>query len=107
MVTGVTGVAASTGAVAQVREETGVETEFVSLVCMRHNTRFVFGKSDMYVVARLRPTATTINIDPDEIADARWMPVGEFLANKVNYSGVGRRDALVEVPTSLTPPCAL
>lgn len=67
----------------QVREETGVETEFVSLVCMRHNTRFVFGKSDMYIVARLRPTSTTIHADPDEIADARWMPVAEFLRNPV------------------------
>jgi len=75
----------------QVFEETGIKAEFDSLVCMRHNTKFMFGKSDMYIVARLTPVTENITIDPDEIAAAKWMPVDEFLANKVGGAAAAHR----------------
>jgi 8-oxo-dGTP pyrophosphatase MutT (NUDIX family) len=67
------------GVIREVLEETGVHTRFESVVCFRHQHGYRFGKSDFYFVCRLSPLSETINADPDEIADARWMPVDEYL----------------------------
>jgi 8-oxo-dGTP diphosphatase len=68
------------GVMREVLEETGVRTRFESVVCFRHQHGYRFGKSDFYFVCRLSPLSETINADPEEIADARWMPVDEYLA---------------------------
>jgi 8-oxo-dGTP pyrophosphatase MutT (NUDIX family) len=46
------------GAVREVFEETGVRTEFVSILGIRHGHNIAFGKSDMFflVVGRCRST---------------------------------------------------
>jgi len=64
----------------EVREETGVACAFERLVCFRHWHQYRYGKSDIYFVARLRPLSRELAIQDDEILDARWMPVGEYLA---------------------------
>lgn len=67
-------------AVREVLEETGVQTEFVTLAGFRHMHGYVFGKSDLYFVAVLRTTGSTDLVRQEsEIAEARWMPVEEFL----------------------------
>ncbi len=63
----------------EVREETGVETEFESLVCFRHWHGYRYGKSDIYFVCRLRPLTYEIRRQQSEIAEAVWMPVQEYL----------------------------
>ena len=63
----------------EVYEETGVKAEFVSLVCFRHWHGYRYGKSDIYFVCRLKPLSEEINIQEDEIAEALWMPVDEYL----------------------------
>lgn len=64
-----------TAVVREVFEETSVKTEFQSIICFRHFHGAMFGASDLYFVARLKPLSTTITIDPTEIDEARWMPV--------------------------------
>ena len=65
----------------EVFEETGVRATFASVVCMRHNTRYINGCSDLYIVCRLEPVDETLKPDFTEVSDCRWMPVEEFLAH--------------------------
>jgi 8-oxo-dGTP pyrophosphatase MutT (NUDIX family) len=69
-------------AVREVREETGIETRFESLVCFRHMHNSSFGKSNIYFICRLTPLTTHITRDEVEIAEAFWMPVDEFLVHE-------------------------
>ncbi len=69
----------SDGVRREVLEETGIETEFLSLNCFRHWHGYRYGKSDIYFVCRLKPLTFAISIDPREIANARWIPVSEYL----------------------------
>lgn len=61
-------------AIREVFEETGVKTEFVSLVAFRHVLNSSFDCADMYFVTNLRPLTSDIVIDK-EILDAKWMKV--------------------------------
>ncbi len=70
----------STAAIREVLEETGIKTEFVSLVSLRHmqpkaeGFKGTYGCSDFYFVAYLRPTdGTEIRMCERELQDARWM----------------------------------
>jgi len=65
--------------VREVLEETGVESQFESLVCFRHWHGYRYGKSDIYFVCRLRPLSTEITMQVEEIQECLWMPVQEFL----------------------------
>lgn len=66
----------------EVMEETGVRAEFDALVCFRHWHNYRFGKSDIYFVCRLRALSRTITIQLDEIEEARWMAVDEYLGSE-------------------------
>jgi 8-oxo-dGTP pyrophosphatase MutT (NUDIX family) len=68
-------------AVREVFEETGVQTKFEALVCLRHWHGYRYGKSDIYFVARLSPLSEEILQDQQEIEECRWMPVEEYLAH--------------------------
>ena len=63
----------------EVFEETGVKAEFISLVCFRHWHGYRYGKSDIYFVCRLRPLTEEVTIQAEEISEALWMPVDEYL----------------------------
>ena len=65
--------------VREVLEETGVESQFESLVCFRHWHGYRYGKSDIYFACRLRPLSTEITMQAEEIQECLWMPVEEFL----------------------------
>lgn len=67
------------GVMREVFEETGVRTKFESVICFRHQHGYRFGKSDIYFCCKLSPLSKEIVMDPEEIADARWMPVQEYL----------------------------
>lgn len=62
----------------EVLEETGIETEFVSLVCFRHLLNFRFGCADIYFICHLKPLTQQIKVDTRELADAQWMNVRIF-----------------------------
>uniref|UniRef100_J3M045 Nudix hydrolase domain-containing protein n=1 Tax=Oryza brachyantha TaxID=4533 RepID=J3M045_ORYBR len=67
------------GATREVKEETGVDTEFVDVVAFRHAHNVAFQKSDLFFICMLRPTSNEIKIDETEIQAARWMPLEEFV----------------------------
>ena len=86
----------------ETREETGVETEFKSLLCFWHRHGLTWGQSDLYYVARLAPKsdAQEICVDPDEISACKWMHVDEFLETQDHplITAVLRRTYGLEAP---------
>lgn len=65
----------------EVLEETGVQTEFDSLVCFRHQHGYRYGKSDMYFVCRLSPLSEEVTMQGEEIEECLWMPVEDYLGS--------------------------
>ncbi|WOL08197.1 nudix hydrolase 8-like [Canna indica] len=68
------------GAVREVKEETGVDTTFSELLAFRHAHHVIFEKSDLFFICMLKPLSSEITIDESEIAAAKWMPLNELLA---------------------------
>jgi 8-oxo-dGTP pyrophosphatase MutT (NUDIX family) len=66
----------------EVLEETGIETQFESLVCFRHWHGYRYRKSDIYFVCRLSPLNDEISLDQEEIAECLWMPVQAYLESE-------------------------
>lgn len=67
------------GAVREVKEETGIETEFIEVIAFRHAHNVAFEKSDLFFVCMLRPLSTQIIVDDHEIEAAKWMPLVDFI----------------------------
>ncbi|KAK6493901.1 nucleoside diphosphate-linked moiety X motif 6 [Huso huso] len=67
-------------AVREVFEETGIQSEFQSLLSIRqqHNHPGAFGKSDMYIICRLKPLSFDINFCRQECLRCEWMDVAEL-----------------------------
>ncbi|KAG8454105.1 hypothetical protein GDO86_000662 [Hymenochirus boettgeri] len=67
-------------AVREVLEETGIHSEFKSLLSIRqqHNHPGAFGKSDLYIVCRLKPLSYKINFCPQECLKCEWMDLQEL-----------------------------
>lgn len=65
--------------VREVLEETGIETRFESLVCVRQMHGYRHGKSDFYFVCKLTPMNTNILMQTEEIEECIWMPVGSYM----------------------------
>ena len=66
--------------VREVFEETGIEVEFELVVSLGHFTPAQFGESNLYVISMAKPLTTKIEIqDNDEIIEARWIDVSEYL----------------------------
>jgi len=75
----------------EVLEETGIETEFVSMVSFRHlqprKDGGVFASSDLYFVAYLKPTgATDIVMCTRELENAQWMKLEEYAVHPLVHS---------------------
>ncbi|XWS49143.1 hypothetical protein CRYUN_Cryun13aG0138300 [Craigia yunnanensis] len=68
-----------TGAVREVKEETGIDTEFLEVVAFRHVHNVAFEKSDLFFICMLKPLSTQIMVDDHEIQAAKWMPLVEFV----------------------------
>ncbi|KAI4298821.1 hypothetical protein L6164_032338 [Bauhinia variegata] len=66
--------------VREVKEETGVASEFVEVLAFRQNHKAFFGKSDLFFLCMLRPVSSNIVIDETEIEAAQWMPFEEYSA---------------------------
>lgn len=67
------------GVVREVKEETGIDARFVSLLCFRENTQSFHGRSDLYFVCRLEPLSFDIKKQDSEIEECKWMPMSEFV----------------------------
>lgn len=67
------------GAVREVKEETGIDTEFMEVIAFRHVHNVAFQKSDLFFICMLKPLSTRIVVDDFEIEAAKWMPLEEFV----------------------------
>lgn len=68
----------------EVKEETGIDTEFVEVLAFRHTHNSFFGKSDLSFVCMLRPLSFDIKKQELEIEAAQWMPFEEFASQPFN-----------------------
>jgi 8-oxo-dGTP pyrophosphatase MutT (NUDIX family) len=68
-------------AIRETWEETGIRSEFVSMLCFRHMHGYRWGTDDIYFACLLRPLTTDITVHPAEIADAKWMDVDAYIAD--------------------------
>ncbi len=69
------------GVIREVREETGIDTEFQHLVALWHGHTYLFGLSGMYMVCRLRPLNHDIQLCCEEIDDCVWMPLQDYFTS--------------------------
>lgn len=70
----------SKGVIREVKEETGIDTEFVEVLAFRQSHKVFFGKSDLFFVCMMRPLSFDIQIQELEIEAAQWMPLEEVEA---------------------------
>ncbi|KAK8403663.1 hypothetical protein O3P69_000036 [Scylla paramamosain] len=75
-------------AVREVKEETGIEAEFVSLVAFRHVHNAAFHCSDMYFIVHMRPITNQIVMCKKELSACEWMKIERYInspkVNKMN-----------------------
>ncbi|XP_004134806.1 nudix hydrolase 10 [Cucumis sativus] len=67
-------------AVREVKEETGVDTEFVEVLAFSQTHQALFGKSDLFFVCVLKPLTFEISKQELEIEDAQWMKLKDYTA---------------------------
>ncbi|XP_051277274.1 nucleoside diphosphate-linked moiety X motif 6 isoform X1 [Dicentrarchus labrax] len=81
-------------AVREVFEETGIRSEFRSLLSIRqqHNHPGAFGMSDMYIICRLGPLSYDINFCTQECLRCEWLDLAE-LAETGNTTPITSRVA--------------
>ncbi|KAJ6754064.1 NUDIX HYDROLASE 2 [Salix purpurea] len=70
-------------AVREVKEETGVDTEFLEIIAFRQWHKSFFEKSDLVFLCRLHPLSFDIQKQDLEIEAAQWMPYEEYAAQPV------------------------
>ncbi|XP_068631798.1 uncharacterized protein [Battus philenor] len=66
-------------AVREVKEETGIDAVFESMITLRHTHKMMFGNSDIYIVVALKAVSNTITKSEDEIEACKWMDIEEYL----------------------------
>ncbi|KAL3725189.1 hypothetical protein ACJRO7_030234 [Eucalyptus globulus] len=64
--------------VREVKEETGVDTKFVEVLCFRQSHKSFFTKSDLFFLCVLQPESSAIDKQNVEIEAAQWMPIEEY-----------------------------
>ena len=70
----------STAVVREVKEETGIDVEFESIISLGHFYPHQFHKSNLYILCIANAKSYEINIeDTDEIIEAKWIDVNEYL----------------------------
>jgi 8-oxo-dGTP diphosphatase len=79
----------STAVAREVKEETGIDVEFDSIISLGHFYPHQFHKSNLYILCIANAKSFEINIeDTKEISEAKWMDINEYLEdeNVLSYS---------------------
>lgn len=74
----------SMAAIREVKEETGIEAQFLEILAFRQSHKSFFEKSDLFFVCMLRPLSFDIRKQNSEIEEAKWMPLEEYAAQPFN-----------------------
>ncbi|TKY47882.1 Nudix hydrolase 2 [Spatholobus suberectus] len=69
-----------TAAVREVKEETGIETEFVEVLAFKERHKSFFRKSELFFVCMLQPRSFKIQRQVSEIEAAQWMAIEDYMA---------------------------
>ncbi|BFG27285.1 nudix hydrolase 2 isoform X2 [Prunus yedoensis var. nudiflora] len=67
-------------AVREVKEETGIDSEFVEILAFRQSHKSFFEKSDLFFVCMMQPLSFDIQKQDQEIEAAQWMAFEEYAA---------------------------
>uniref|UniRef100_A0A2P2KZN8 Uncharacterized protein MANES_03G141300 n=1 Tax=Rhizophora mucronata TaxID=61149 RepID=A0A2P2KZN8_RHIMU len=67
-------------AMREVKEETGIDTEFLEIVAFRQSHKSFFEKSELFFLCMLHPLSFDIQKQELEIEAAQWMPLEDFAA---------------------------
>jgi len=70
-------------AIREIKEETGVETEFKSIIAFRQSHEMNFGCSDLYFIVCLKPTSSEIKMCTRELSKCEWMPLKEYVNHEL------------------------
>ncbi|KAJ6737177.1 NUDIX HYDROLASE 2 [Salix viminalis] len=73
-----------TAAIREVKEETGIDTEFMEILAFRQTHKQFLGKSDLFFVCMLRPLSFDITKQDSEIKAAQWIPIDEYVNQTYN-----------------------
>ncbi|XP_076939286.1 nudix hydrolase 2-like isoform X1 [Bidens hawaiensis] len=68
------------GVVREVKEETGIDVEFVEVLAFSQEHNVFFGKSEILFLCMMHPLSFEIKLQETEIEAARWMPLEEYEA---------------------------
>ncbi|CAI0432122.1 unnamed protein product [Linum tenue] len=74
----------SAAAAREVKEETGIDAEFVEILAFRQSHKSFFSKSDLFFVCMMRPLTSNITAQESEIAASKWMPINEYVEQPYN-----------------------
>ncbi|CAL4088870.1 unnamed protein product [Meganyctiphanes norvegica] len=66
-------------AIREVKEETGVDTDFQSVISFRHVHGANFGCSDFYFIVHLRPKSKEITMCKNELSACQWMKIQDYI----------------------------
>ena len=84
----------STAVTREVKEETGIDVEFDSIVSLGHFYPHQFHKSNLYILCIANAKSYEINIeDTEEILEAKWVDVDDYL---IDESVLAYSKAIVE-----------
>ncbi|XP_057978695.1 nudix hydrolase 2-like [Malania oleifera] len=70
-------------AMREVKEETGIDTEFVEILAFRQLHKSFFEKSDLFFLCILNPLSFDVQKQDLEIEAAQWMPFEEYAAQPI------------------------
>ena len=79
----------STAVKREVKEETGIDVQFNSIISLGHFYPHQFHKSNLYILCLANANTFEINIeDTDEILEAKWVDINEYLFDEevIDYS---------------------
>uniref|UniRef100_A0A6M2EGJ5 Nudix hydrolase domain-containing protein n=1 Tax=Populus davidiana TaxID=266767 RepID=A0A6M2EGJ5_9ROSI len=68
----------------EVKEETGIDTEFMEVLAFRQSHRSFFSKSDLFFICMLRPRSFDIQKQDLELEAAQWMPIEDYVNQPYN-----------------------
>jgi len=66
-------------AIREVKEECGIDCEFLSVVCFRHMHPLQFNSSDIYFVCRLKPLTFELVPEEAEILECKWLALDKYM----------------------------
>ncbi|XP_061713396.1 uncharacterized protein LOC133522182 [Cydia pomonella] len=62
----------------EVKEETGVDAAFQSVITLRHSHNMMYGNSDIYMLLMMKALTDQITISQREVTRCQWMDIEEY-----------------------------